>query len=106
MKTRIPHHPCSKSSETRSAGSPKAPNPDTPQSDIGDEVQKGIRHANQHDGQDGSRPSQAGGLDSPEGKATQFDGNPNPQGDDESGVLKPRDDTPAVLRKRSGPRSG
>jgi|SRR5690606_22127830 len=105
MKSHLPHRPSSKS-QTGNASASEAQNPDTPQSDIGDEVQKGIRHANQHDGRDGSRPSQAGGLDSPEGKATQFDGNPNPQGDDESGVLKPRDDTPAVLRKRSGPRSG
>ncbi|GAB1578586.1 hypothetical protein [Bordetella petrii] len=106
MNPHPPHRPSSKSSETRSAGTSKAPGPDTPQPDIGDDVQKGIRHANQRDEPDAARPPQAGGLDSPEGKATQFDGNPNPQGDDESGVLKPRDDTPAVLRKRSGPRNG
>lgn len=79
-----------------------APKPRSdPQSDIGDDVQKGIRKANEHDGADHARQDK---LDSPEGKATQFDGNPNPQGAD-TGLSKPRDDTPAVLRKRSGPRN-
>jgi len=38
-------------------------------------------------------------------KATQFDGNPAPQpSDEDSSGLKPRDDTPAVLEKRDGPK--
>lgn len=36
-------------------------------------------------------------------KATQFDGNPNPQGA-ASGTLKPKDDTPLTLKKKDGPR--
>ncbi|WP_143705484.1 hypothetical protein [Pollutimonas subterranea] len=35
-------------------------------------------------------------------KATQFDGNPNPQGAPSS-PLKPKDDTPFFLEKTSGP---
>ncbi|CAM3487977.1 MARCKS-like protein [Bordetella sputigena] len=35
-------------------------------------------------------------------KATQFDGNPNPESDDEGGVFSPPDDTPAVLPKKEG----
>jgi len=72
-------------------------------SDIGQEVQRDIRKADERDNADRSNKTRPG-LDSPEGKATQFDGNPNPRGDDETGVLKPHDDTPPVLRKRSGPR--
>jgi hypothetical protein len=34
-----------------------------------------------------------------------LDGNPNPERDTEGGVFTPADDTPAVLRKRAGPRS-
>jgi len=66
-------------------------------------VQRDLRKADEGDDADRSHKTRPG-LDSPEGKATQFDGNPNPRGDDETGVLKPHDDTPAVLRKRSGPR--
>lgn len=37
----------------------------------------------------------------PRHKATQFNGNPNPQGvEDSPSTLKPRDDTPAVLKKK------
>lgn len=35
-------------------------------------------------------------------KATQFDGNPNPEGAPSS-PLKPKDDTPFFLEKTSGP---
>ena len=41
-----------------------------------------------------------------EHKATQFDGNPQPGKADTSPTgLKPRDDTPAKLQKREGPRN-
>lgn len=40
--------------------------------------------------------------DATDNKATQFDGNPNPKGV-ESGLFGPRDDTPAFLKKKSGP---
>jgi hypothetical protein len=36
-------------------------------------------------------------------KATRLDGNPNPKGASSS-PLKPKDDTPFVLKKTSGPR--
>lgn len=38
-------------------------------------------------------------------KATRFDGNPNPVPSD-SGILGPKDDTPAFLEKKEGVRSG
>jgi len=38
-------------------------------------------------------------------KATRFDGDPNPVGASRS-AFKPQDDTPAVLDKKSGPRTG
>jgi len=44
--------------------------------------------------------------DSPEFKATQFDGNPSPQADDPGGTFHPPDDTPTVLPRRRGPRNG
>jgi hypothetical protein len=49
-----------------------------------------------------SHPSKEGPL---RHRATRFDGNPNqvPSEDSPSG-LKPRDDTPAVLDKKEGPR--
>jgi hypothetical protein len=38
-------------------------------------------------------------------KATQFDGNPNPQSSEsEPSTLGPKDDTPAFLEKKSGPK--
>jgi len=43
--------------------------------------------------------------DSPEFKATQFDGDPSPQADDPGGTFSPPDETPAVLEKRQGPRN-
>ncbi len=61
------------------------------QSDIALENQKGIEKANER---------QKNGSEATENdKATQFDGNPNPQsaGDD---VLKPEDDTPLFIKKQ------
>ena len=41
----------------------------------------------------------------PRHKATQFDGNPNPQSSEsEPSTLGPKDDTPAFLEKKSGPK--
>jgi len=41
----------------------------------------------------------------PAHKATQFDGNPNPQSSEsEPSTLGPKDDTPAFLEKKSGPK--
>lgn len=48
--------------------------------------------------EDGSKRQQAEGQ-----KATQFDGNPSPQGAPSS-ALKPKDDTPGLLKKTKGPR--
>lgn len=69
------------------------------QAGIAHRTQEGLDKANARG--DDARPP----LDNPEGKATRFDGNPNPQGDDPPQLLKPRDDTPAVLEKKSGPRN-
>ncbi len=63
------------------------------QVDIGDRVQKDLAKAS-----DERRERES----SAPGKATQFDGNPNPEKDDEGGVFSPRDDTPAVLPKKGG----
>ncbi|WP_017525866.1 hypothetical protein [Pusillimonas noertemannii] len=38
-------------------------------------------------------------------KASRFDGSPNPAGASRS-AFKPQDDTPAILHKKSGPRTG
>jgi len=74
------------------------------QPDIGHRTQSGLADANRSDdaqaGSDARPP-----LDDSSGKSTQFDGNPNPQGDDKPGLLKPHDDTPAILKKKSGPRN-
>lgn len=43
--------------------------------------------------------------DAEHSKATKFDGNPNPEGA-ERDTLKPKDDTPAFLEKKTGPRTG
>ena len=69
------------------------------QTDIAVRVQKDLKEASgEHEDTSPSSPVRH--------KATQFDGAPNPRGDKESGVFKPADDTPAVLPKRSGPKSG
>lgn len=46
------------------------------------------------------------GADDVEHRATRFDGNPNPTADDGEGLFKPRDDTPILMEKRRGPRTG
>ena len=37
-------------------------------------------------------------------RATRYDGNPNPEGDDDGGLFKPPDSTPSVLPVREGVR--
>lgn len=70
------------------------PEPSTKsQVDIASEVQGGLRQANDTR----QRGEKTAGR-----KATQFDGNPNPERDDEGGVFSPRDDTPAVLPTKEG----
>ncbi|MFC4278034.1 hypothetical protein [Achromobacter aloeverae] len=71
-----------------------APEPSrTDQVDIGDRVQKDLGKASDHRREQESPAS---------GKATQFDGNPNPEKDDEGGMFRPRDDTPSVLPEKEG----
>lgn len=79
--------------------SPTAPEPSSEdQVDISTRVQEGLKKANQR------RPS--GERTLPTGhKATQFDGSPNPRADEDDDMLKPADDTPAVLPRRSGPKN-
>lgn len=74
------------------------------QPDIGHDVQKGLGKANSKDDPAHGGPPRPE-LDSPEEKATQFDGNPNPGTDAPPRLFKPRDDTPAILEKKSGPRN-
>jgi len=50
-------------------------------------------------------PPSASRTEAAGNKATRYDGNPNPQGK-ETGVLGPKDDTPAFLEKKSGPDAG
>ncbi|ANN70603.1 hypothetical protein ACL598_03060 [Bordetella bronchialis] len=70
------------------------PEPSTKsQVDIANDVQEGLGNANDERKR---RETTVGG------KATQFDGNPNPETDDEGGVFSPPDDTPAVLPKKEG----
>jgi hypothetical protein len=73
------------------------PEPSTEdQVDIASRVQQGIEQAN-------ARRSDEPACHVPfEGKSSRYDGNPIPRQDAEGGVLKPADDTPAVLRKTSG----
>lgn len=75
------------------------------QVDIGQDVQKRLRkeHETSQHGDESSHPRDVV-PDSPEFKATRFDGSPNPVPDSDDGILHPRDDTPAVLEKRKGPR--
>jgi|SRR5690606_32222750 len=65
------------------------------QVDIANRVQQGIKDANTRTS---NKPDSK--ADSPD----HYDGNPAAHADADGGVLKPADDTPAVLRKRSGPR--
>jgi len=50
-------------------------------------------------------PPNASRAEAAGNKATRFDGNPNPKGE-ETGVLGPKDDTPAFLEKKPGPGAG
>ncbi|WP_144635998.1 hypothetical protein [Bordetella genomosp. 13] len=79
------------------------------QTDIGLDTQTGLARANAKDDDQPQGPGQPGEprppLDSPEEKATQFDGNPNQSTDESSGLFKPHDDTPGFLEKKSGPRN-
>ncbi|AUA59115.1 Uncharacterised protein [Achromobacter spanius] len=68
------------------------------QVDIANQVQDGIKQADAREDKSSSPPTRVGG-------AKPLDGNPNPERDTEGGVFTPADDTPAVLRKRAGPRS-
>lgn len=73
------------------------PEPSTEdQVDIADRVQQGIGKANDRE---------RGGDVASGGKSGAFDGNPAPERDTEGGVFKPADDTPAVLPKKSGPKT-
>ncbi|MCZ8392085.1 hypothetical protein [Achromobacter xylosoxidans] len=79
--------------------SPTTPDPSREdQVDISARVQEGLKKANQRRAS-GERPSTTGH------KATQFDGSPNPRPDADDNTLKPADDTPAVLPRRSGPKN-
>ncbi|OZI66871.1 hypothetical protein [Bordetella genomosp. 11] len=70
------------------------PEPSTKsQVDIANDVQDGLRESK--DKAKGRGPTVGG-------KATQFDGNPNPERDGEGGVFSPPDDTPSVLPKKEG----
>lgn len=73
----------------------------TSHTDISRDVQKGIEKSNQHE-----REAREDAAPTENERATRFDGNPQPQGDTKGGTFKPRDDTPAVLPKREGPKNG
>ncbi len=89
----------SHNSDPQQQPSPKAPEPSSEsQVDIALRVQKDLKQSKDRREQE-SQAEPAGR------KATQFDGSPNPHGDEDSGVFKPADDTPAVLEKRSGPKN-
>lgn len=97
-----------KRSEPQQAPDPQATQPSDQaqreQPDIAHDVQKGLGKANSKDDPaHGGQPRPA--LNTPDEKATQFDGNPNPAADPPGGLFKPRDDTPAILEKKSGPRN-
>jgi len=59
-----------------------------------------VSSANKRPAHDESKRPEAEGA-----KATRFDGDPNPVGASRS-AFKPQDDTPAVLDKKRGPRTG
>lgn len=65
------------------------------QVDVANRVQQGLEKANARSADD---------VDISAGNHGRYDGDPTPHADAEGGVLKPADDTPAVLRKRPGPR--
>ncbi len=70
----------------------------TDQVDIATDVQKGIKEANEHDN---DKPQE----NADKQRATRYDGHPDPDGDSEPGLFKPRDDTPMFLEKKSGPKN-
>lgn len=78
---------------------PTPPEPSTEdQVDISSRVQEGLKKANERSEPEGQRsPS--------DHKATEFDGSPTPQADEEPRTFKPADDTPAVMPTRHGPKS-
>lgn len=78
---------------------PATPEPGSEsQVDIASRVQDGLKKSNEQ-----REPEKRA---SPTGhKATEFDGSPNPRADEDSGVFKPADETPAVMPKRSGPKN-
>ncbi|WP_143220319.1 MULTISPECIES: hypothetical protein [unclassified Achromobacter] len=74
---------------TTPTGNPPAFEPSSEdQVDIADRVQKDLDKANEHERAQTPESS---------GKATEFDGNPNVDTDDDGGVFSPRDDTPQVI---------
>lgn len=78
--------------------SPKTPEPSSEdQVDISSRVQEGLKQANQ-------RPRRPGQTTATGHKATQFDGSPNPRADEDD-ILKPADDTPAEMPRRTGPKN-
>jgi len=74
----------------------------TSQVDIAKKVQRDAHKAHEKEKKKGGLTGTA--STDAKSRATQFDGNPNPQADQPSKTFSPRDDTPAVLKKRSGPR--
>lgn len=76
------------------------------QSDIGQDTGLGQANARENRAVSPGQPGEPRApLDSPEEKATQFDGNPNPGTEESGDLFKPRDDTPAILEKKSGPKN-
>lgn len=73
-------------------GTPETPLEHDPRAELG------LKSPTKGSKDDGSRREEAEGQ-----KATQFDGNPSPQGAPSS-PLKPKDDTPGLLKKTEGPR--
>lgn len=75
------------------------------QVDIAGDVQRRLHqeHETRHEGDEDAHPRDTV-PDNAEFKATQFDGNPNPTPAKGGGVLHPKDDTPAKLETREGPR--
>ncbi|WP_116521813.1 hypothetical protein [Achromobacter insuavis] len=89
----------SRKSDPNTPDRPAAPEPSKEdQVDVASRVQEGLKEANKGSRTDSRTP--------PTGhKATQFDGSPNPRADEDTEVLKPADDTPAVMPKRRGPKN-
>lgn len=78
---------------------PEAPEPSREsQADIARRVQEDLKEVNKQS-QDRT-PSKTGDQ-----KATQFDGSPKPKPDPSPNWFKPKDDAPAILPKRHGPKN-